>query len=54
MAKGKPTTWGDIYWKYRRKGEDHGACAYEADRWQETQDRKARRAAKEDTQCRPV
>jgi hypothetical protein len=26
-------TWGDIYYKWIRKGHDQGSAAYMADRW---------------------
>ena len=47
MSARKPTDWGDIYWKYRRKGEDHGSCADRADRWQ-ARNSKTRKPAAED------
>lgn len=31
------TTWGDIYHAALRRGEDHGAAAYLADRWEARQ-----------------
>lgn len=30
----KPPTWGDIYWKWRRRGVDHADAAFRADEWE--------------------
>lgn len=30
-------TWGDIYQRHLRRGEDHGAAAYLADEWEKRQ-----------------
>lgn len=27
-------TWGDVYYFYLNKGEDHGSAAYRADEWE--------------------
>ena len=27
-------TWGDIYQRHLRRGEDHGSAAYAADQWE--------------------
>lgn len=32
-------TWGDVYWHYRRKGEDNSSAAYRADLWEQRKTR---------------
>ena len=34
------TTWGDVYNRHIRAGEDHGGAAYAADEWEKRQRRK--------------
>ena len=34
MKKQKPSTWGDIYYRWLRKGVDHSYAAYMANQWE--------------------
>lgn len=34
------TTWGDVFWRHVRKGEDRSSAAARADEWEKRQARK--------------
>ena len=45
--RSKPTTWGDIFWRWVHKGSDHGYAAHKADEWEKRHGTKPQAADRE-------